>query len=115
MNSRKILLAAMLVLIAAVAALFAYRQWYTRDSFLDRTQMLALMPEDATAVVFLDLAQFRSSPFLAQLFAWTPRPAVEEDYAQFVKSTGFNYEKDLDRVAVAFSQQSKQTIRFAIA
>ncbi len=85
------------------------------DSFADRAEMLALMPEDATAVVFLDLAQFRTSPFLAQLFAWAPRPAVEEDYAQFVKATGFNYEKDLDRFAVAFSQQSKDTIRFAIA
>ncbi len=77
--------------------------------------MLALMPEEATAVVFLDLAQFRTSPFLEQLFAWAPRPAVEQDYVQFVKATGFNYEKDLDRFAVAFSQRSKQPIRYALA
>ena len=72
--------------------------------------MLALMPEDATAVVFVDLAQFRTSSFLAQLFAWAPRPPVEQDYEQFVKATGFNFEKDLDRFAVAFSQQSKRTV-----
>ena len=40
---------------------------------------------------------------------------MEEDYAQFVKATGFNYEKDLDRFALAFSQQSKEPLRFAIA
>jgi hypothetical protein len=32
-----------------------------------------------------------------------------------VKATGFNYEKDLDRFAVAFSQPSKEPIRLAIA
>jgi hypothetical protein len=115
MKSREILLSAAIVLLAGVAALLAYRHWYTRDSFAGRAEMLALMPEDATAVVFVDLAQFRASSFLAQLFAWAPRPAVEEDYAQFVKTTGFNYEKDLDRFAVAFLQQSKEPIRFAIA
>jgi len=105
----------MFVLVAGVAAFLAYRHWYTIKPLSGRAEMLALMPEDATAVVFLDLAQFRASPFLAQLFAWVPRAPVEEDYAQFVKATGFNYEKDLDRFAVAFSQQSKETVRFAIA
>jgi len=115
MKSRKLLLSATLVFLAGVAVMFAHRHWHSRDSSTDRGEMLALMPEDATAVVFVDLAQFRTSTFLAQLFAWAPRPAVEEDYEQFVKATGFNYEKDLDRFAVAFSQQSKEPLRFAIA
>jgi hypothetical protein len=115
MKSRKLLLSAPLVLLAVVAGLLAYRHWPVRDSLAGRSEMLALMPEDATAVVFIDLAQFRTSSFLAQLFAWAPRPAVEEDYEQFVKATGFNYEKNLDRFAVAFSQQSKEPLRFAIA
>jgi hypothetical protein len=115
MSSRRIVLAAAVILVAGTAAILAYRHWHVRDSIASRSEMLALMPEDATAVVFLDLAQFRSSPFLAQLFAWAPRPAVEEDYAQFVKATGFNYEKDLDRFAIAVSQPAKESIRFAIA
>src|SRR5690349_16954965 len=114
MKSRKLLLSAMIVLLAGVAALLAYRHWHAPDFFTHRAEMLALLPEDATAVVFVDLAQFRTSSFVAQLFAWAPRTAVEEDYAQFVKATGFNYEKDLDRFAVAFSQQSKEPVRFAI-
>jgi hypothetical protein len=115
MSSRKILLPAAVLLIAGVAAQFAYRHWNASDSPAGRAEMLALLPQDATAVVFLDLAQFRASPFLAQLYAWAPRPEVEEDYVQFVAATGFNYEKDLERFAVAFSQQSKQPIRYAIA
>ena len=115
MKPRKILLSAALFLLAGVAGLLAYHHWHARDSFTGRSEMLALMPEDATAVVFVDLAQFRTSSFLAQLFAWAPRPAVEEDYEQFVKATGFNYEKDLDRFAVAFLQQGKEPLRFAIA
>ena len=115
MKSRKTLFSAMLLSLAGIAALFAYRHWHSRDSFVGRSEMLALMPEDAAAVVFLDLAQFRTSSFLAQMFAWAPRPAVEEDYAQFVMATGFHYETDLDRFAVAFSQQAKETIRFAVA
>jgi hypothetical protein len=97
MKSRKILLSALMVLLVAVAAVLTYRHGHERDSFTGRAEMLALMPEDATAVLLVDLAQFRTSSFLAQLFAWAPHPAVEEDYAQFVKATGFNYEKDLRR------------------
>jgi hypothetical protein len=115
MNSRKVVLAAMLILIAGMAAALAYRHWFAGDSVARRAEMLSLMPEDATAVVFLDLAQFRSSPFLSQLLSWAPRPTVDEEYAQFVKATGFNYEKDLDRFAIAVSQPSKESIRFAIA
>ena len=115
MKSQRVLWSALMVLLAGAAALFAYHHWQARDSFTGRAEMLQLMPEDATAVVFVDLAQFRTSSFLAQLFDWASRPAVEEDYTQFVKATGFNYEKDLDRFAVAFSQPSKEPIRFAIA
>jgi hypothetical protein len=35
------------------------------------------------------------------LLAWAPQTSQDADYAQFVKETGFNYERDLDRVAVA--------------
>jgi hypothetical protein len=116
MNSRKTVLATILIVVAGIAAVaIAYRLRHSQNPTASRAAMLALMPEDATAVVFLDLEQFRSLPFLAQLFAAAPRPAVEKDYEEFVKATGFNYEKDLDRFAVAFLQQPKETIRFAIA
>src|SRR5262249_4867298 len=32
---------------------------------------------------------------------WAPRPAADSDYAQFVRDTGFDYERDLKRIFVA--------------
>jgi len=38
-----------------------------------------------------------------QILAWAPRPQAEEEYAKFVQATGFDYERDLDRMGVSFS------------
>lgn len=91
--------AALLLLGAACLYLYQRRgasSSSVRDGLLDR------MPGDASAVVFADLAELRSSPFVAQLFAWAPQPEPDEDYARFLKETGFNYEHDLDQLAVGF-------------
>ncbi len=72
------------------------------------------MPEDARAVLFIDLADLRKQPFFAGLLAWAPKPDADQEYRQFVRDTGFDYEKDLDRVAVAFEQQGAQRIFFAV-
>ena len=100
---------------ALVAALFGYFRWRSSDALVVREQMLALAPADASAVFFIDLAQFRSSPFLLELLEWAPRPRPENDYAQFVESTGFNYERDLDRLAVSISQEDSRSRVVAIA
>jgi len=97
-----------------IAAVFGYRHWNASDSLAVRGEMLSLMPEDASAVVYLDLAQLRSSPVLVQLFRWAPRPAPDGDYAQFLQATGFNYERDLDRLALAFNRQAQNSTAFAI-
>ena len=101
--------------LALLAALVGYFRWRSSDAPVVREQMLALAPADASAVVFIDLAQFRSSPFLLELLEWAPRPRLENDYAQFVESTGFNYERDLDRLAVSISQEDSRSRVVAIA
>ena len=100
---------------ALVAALFGYFRWRSSDALVVREQMLALAPADASAVFFIDLAQFRSSPFLLELLEWAPRPRPENDYAQFVESTGFNYERDLDRLAMSISHEGSRSRVVAIA
>jgi hypothetical protein len=115
MQIRKLLLAFVVLLSICLGAMFAYRHWYSRDSIAARADMLALLPAEANAVVFLDLAQFRSSPFLAQLFAWAPRTTQDEEYAEFVRATGFNYERDLDRITLATNGQSPHSSWFVIA
>jgi hypothetical protein len=109
------------ILIAAVAfavflaAFFAYLHRNPNVSLGDRDEMLALMPEDASVVVFLDLEQLRASPFLTELLRWAPKIAPDADYAQFLQATGFNYETDLDRLALSINRQSPNATAFAAA
>ena len=91
-------LAALVVLLSA-AVFFGYRKWGVRNSSA-RGETLALMPTDASAVLFVDFSELRQAPFFAQLYAWVPKPQADADYVQFVKDSGFDYERDLDRVAI---------------
>jgi hypothetical protein len=101
--------------LAVFAALVGYYRWRSSDALVVREQMLELAPADSNAVMFLDLAQFRSSPFLLELLDWAPRPARESDYARFVESTGFDYERDLDRLAVSVFREGSLSRVVAIA
>jgi hypothetical protein len=105
-------LAAVVVFLSAVTFL-GYRKWGIRSSSA-REEMLALMPTDVSAVLFAEFAELRQAPFVAQLYAWAPKPQAEADYAQFVKETGFDYERDLDRVAIAVEKRGQDSILFAV-
>ena len=115
MPNRKLLPGLLVIVALSLAGTFAYLRYKSSDPLATRNEMLARMPASANAVVYLDLAALRASPFLAQLFAWAPRSAPDEDYAQFVQATGFHYERDLDRVAVAVSRAANGSIFLVIA
>jgi hypothetical protein len=115
MPKNKLLLATGITFSILLAVFFGYRHWHSSNSLAVRTEMLSRMPGDASAVVYLDLAQLRTSPFLAQLFRWAPQPTPDSDYIQFLQATGFNYERDLDRLALAINRQSQNPTAFAIA
>src|SRR5262249_49944487 len=85
--------------IVAASALFAYR--YTRAPQRNNFAVLSYLPRDPDAVIFIDVAALRQSPFLAQLAAWLPQSQQDPDYSQFVADTGFNFERDLDHLAIA--------------
>ena len=106
-------LAAGLVLLSTVG-FYGYKKWRAPSSS-SRRDVLAMMPSDASAVLFADLAELRSAPFLAELYAWAPKPQADPEYAQFLKDTGFDYERDLHRIAIAFVKQGQDAIVFAIA
>lgn len=115
MSRNKILgIAAVMAVAVALLGWLAYRHWHVGDGLLDREAMLSLMPEDASAVIYLDVAQLRSSPLFAQLSRWAPEPTVDSDYAQFLQATGFNYESDLDRAALAIERQPQSSLAFAV-
>jgi hypothetical protein len=105
-------IAALLVL--AALTFFAYEKW-GRDGNSDRVAMLAAMPSTASTIFFADLAELRQSSFTTQVYSWAPKPQIDADYAQFLGDTGFDYERDLDRVAIAAIKHAQETEFFVIA
>jgi hypothetical protein len=97
----------------AILLLLAYFVWF-HPATSGRTALLSWMPENAGAVLFIDLAELRRAPFFADLLAWAPKPEADQEYRQFVRDTGFDYEKDLDQLAVAFEQQGTQKTFYAV-
>jgi hypothetical protein len=80
-----------------------------------RQHVLQLIPTDASTVIFVDVEALSASPFLAKLYAWAPQPNLDSEYTQFVHDTGFSYERDLKRVAIAISNHGSTADLFAIA
>jgi hypothetical protein len=114
MSNRKKLLAAIAVIGVALVAWFAFRA-PGNDPERRREELLAQLPADATSVVYLDFKDLRNSAFLSKLLAWAPQPASDEEYAKFVQATGFDYERDLDRVAIAFSGTAQNPRTMSVA
>ena len=78
-------------------------------------ELLDFMPPESSTVVYVDLAALRQSPFLEELRALAPSPEADREYAEFVRETGFDYTRDLDRVAVAMIVRDKESSVFAVA
>jgi hypothetical protein len=114
MKKRRIAAAILVVILVGALALYGYRRLGSSGSS-PRDELLTQMPTDASAILFLDLDGLRQSPFLAELYKWAPQPKADPDYAQFLQSTGFNYETDLSRVSVAMLKHGQETALFAVA
>lgn len=98
-----------------LAATFLVVRFFSQSSDSARAQLLGFVPADASSVVFVDLDQFRASPFLATLYSWAPQSAQDSDYTQFITETGFNYERDLRQVVVAISNNGTTSNTLAVA
>jgi hypothetical protein len=115
MNKRQRIAATVVAVLAIAAiALYAYERSNGSGSS-PRNELLAQMPADASAVLYVDLDALRQSPFLAELYKWAPQPTADADYAQFLQSTGFNYESDLNRVSIALLKHGQESTLFAVA
>ena len=103
-----IALAALFVLAAAVAGVYLYRARRpmpaAAPSVLPVPSVLGELPPDAPGVAYLDVAALRKlqgSPLAAMLGLAGANPATDRDYANFVRGTGFDYTRDLDKAAIA--------------
>ena len=100
-------------LVLSASTFLGYRKWSVRSGTA-RDEALSLMPADAGAILFVNFSELRRAPFIAQLYAWAPKPQADADYAQFVKDSGFDYERDLDRMAIAVVKHGQASSFFAI-
>jgi hypothetical protein len=103
-----------LVVCAAIAGIFWYGHWSNQNG-ASREELLASLPAESKAIFYADLQELRASGFLKDIFAWAPRPQIDADYQEFLRSTGFDYERDLDRLAIAVQKNSPDTTLVAIA
>src|ERR1700688_2428910 len=103
-NPRKtFLLSAGFAPAAIAAALLAYgtfRHGATAHAS-PAPELLSALPPGAPTLVYLDLAAVRASSFYQHRADKGPIAVPNQDYAEFVRSTGFDFEKDLDRVVIA--------------
>lgn len=105
---------AAIALTTAISGVFLYAHFSTRTG-ASRQELLSLLPEDSKAMLYADLQELRTSGFLKEIFSWAPPPQIDADYAEFMRSTGFNYERDLDRVAIALQKNVPDATLFAVA
>src|SRR5260370_9977836 len=101
------------VVVLGAAVFFGYRKWDVQNGS-GREEVLALMATDASAILFADFDGLRQAPFFAKLYAWAPKPQSDADYTQFVKETGFDYERDLQRITIAVEKRRQDSTLFAI-
>jgi hypothetical protein len=90
------------VLLIAAAAYFTWRRSSNGNgpSSGAEPSLVSQLPPGAPYVLYVDVAALRNAAFLAKLAAMIPAPAEDPEYTDFVRATGFDYSRDLDRVAV---------------
>jgi hypothetical protein len=115
MLNREKLVLGLLTLAIVLLSVWLYFHGHGRDSKSAREDLLSHLPADSTSVVYLDIQELRASAFLSQILAWAPRPQAEEEYGKFVLATGFDYERDLDRVGISFSGSAQNPKTMAVA
>jgi hypothetical protein len=99
---RKVLVVLTLLVICIGAASW----WYVNARAADAefpSDALALLPGDSSIVVYANMAALRGEPLVQKLAAMAPAVQPGTDYAAFIAATGFQYERDLDRVVLASS------------
>jgi len=67
-------------------------------------ELVSQLPPDAPAIAYVNVAalrELRNSPLAAVLGLSSSGPEADREYAEFVRETGFDYTRDLDKLALA--------------
>jgi hypothetical protein len=84
-------------------------------SFEAPSSLVYGLPSGAPAIAYADVAELRASAFAKELSALAPSSNQDPQYTEFVRNTGFDYSRDLDRVALALWPQNSPTTVVALA
>jgi hypothetical protein len=108
-------IAAALLICAAIASFLGYRIQSRGDAAAGALpEILDLVPPDSSLVAYANVAALRSAPLVQRLIALAQPASVDRDYADFMSATGFDYQRDLDRVVIASrADQPGQVLAFA--
>lgn len=87
---------------AAIGLAAALVLWLYLDSRPSATQLAAALPDRSGATLFIDARMIRAAGLMKHFSA--PEARQEQDYRDFVAATGFDYTRDLDRVAARFAE-----------
>jgi hypothetical protein len=112
--SKNLKLTSATLLATVLLAVLAWTVWF-RHSSSAREELLSWMPATSQSVLYFDLREIHQATFFSELLSWAPKPDADAEYRRFVRDTGFNYETDLDRLAVDLEKHGAQDIFFAVA
>jgi len=114
MSGKRLFAGAVLAAALAAGIYLAYARWMGSRGH-ERESLLRALPTDATAVIYADFAELRQGEILKSISNWSAGAVADPDYKQFVSETGFDYERDLDRVGIAVENRGGARNYFALA
>jgi hypothetical protein len=103
-RSRKAFFISTSFAVALIAAMLLAYGGFQRDTTTHASpvpDLLSALPDGAPSLVYIDLAAVRASPFYQHRPDKGPIAIPNQDYADFMRATGFDFEKDLERVVIA--------------
>ena len=86
-----------LAISAAVATAIYF--YYLRPRYTEPGELVALLPKSDAVLFYADVPTLRAAGILKNLEG--AKSVQEPDYRRFISETGFDYERDLDAIAVA--------------
>jgi len=93
----------LVIVVATLGLLAVVRENHASAAGAAFPDLIELAPADSTMVAYADLAALRQSPLVQQLTSLAQPPQTDSDYTAFVSATGFDYQRDLDRVMVTMN------------
>jgi len=125
-TKRALIAAIIIVCVLAAAAAIALHRFHRElqlrpvavFNFPTKTpDILTLLPANAPAIAYADVTALRNLPDLpvnAALGLAQSDPHADREYRAFVRDTGFDYTRDLDKVAVAYWPENVSATRGGI-